>query len=1035
MGPAIRRNHILSAQRAVVRKGSYVTTGTSRRSQPQRSTLTRRALSGALLALLGACGGGGSGSSDTAPAPPPTPVNQAPTAAFVATTNSGTDSLRVNFDASASTDADGTLSSYAWAFGDNNTGTGENTSHRYDTAGAYTVRLTVTDNDDATDTTTRSINVEAPPPVTLSVSGQIQILASSAVDADVNDVLSVPNRSNNTAELAQPIPVPVSLGGFANLQGTGPTSGRLFSSGDPSDFYSLSAAGGEQISLDVGEHPNADLDLRLWDSAANLIDASVGANPTESLIIAARGDYFLEVVAVTGASTYVLSAGQAIQNTGANRATRLSDAFVPGEFLLTGDSSNVQGGRHVNNSNPTTVVATTGPVTLHQLANPVLARAEIVAQLKDTSSGNPVKRKQSIANASDTADPTTLPMRDHWEPKISNDAALRYATLKHIAELNRHHPGQAEPNFLRHAHLVPNDALYGAHWHYDAINLPLAWDLTTGSSNVVVAVIDTGVLLNHPDFAGQLVPGYDFISSTNRSGDGDGIDPNPDDPGDATLAGTSSFHGTHVAGTVAARTNNASGVAGSGWDTRVMPLRVLGTDGGTSFDILQAVRFAAGLANDSDTVPDQRADIINLSLGGGAFSQSEQNLFNEVRDAGVLVFASAGNESSSIPSYPGAYANVISVSATTINNNLASYSNFGPDIDLAAPGGNTGTDFNGDGIGDGIMSTLGNDRAGPTSFGFGLLNGTSMSAPHVAGVAALMKAVHPALTPQEFEVALINGDLTQDIGVAGRDDQFGFGLLNAQRSVLTALALASGTAADPGPILSGTANRLNFGTFQTNFLVSFANAGTQTLQITGTTSNQTWLSASATEVDANGLGSYAVLVDRTGLADGTYNGRLTIESNSNSQTIDVVMQVTSIDLVANAGTHFIILVDSAGDTVSQSFVNTPQDGFYSFSLTDVPAGEYRLFAGTDLDNDDLLCDAGEACGAYRTLDSPEVFTLDTSRSDLNFVSGFRQNFSGNNTQGANLESPNLSAFDRPPSGLRINKAQLPSSVTTGELQQ
>lgn len=922
--------------------------------------------------------------------------------------------MLVAFDASASADADGSITSYSWTFGDGDSATGLSTSHSYAAAGNYTASVVVTDDDGATATAARQIQVTEPAAQTLVVSGEIQILASSAVDTDVNDVLSVPNVSNNSASSAQMIPLPVSLGGFANLPGTGPTSGRLFASGDSSDFYAISAAGGERVVLDVGNHPGADLDLRLWDAGNVLVDASVGFNATETLVLPSAGDYFLEVVAVADASNYVLSVGLANQTSApagtadssrahtnaadpqvstdqSRRATRLSDKFVAGEWLSTRQPQG-PGAAHSHPALRTEQVSAVGAIERHRLTNPTLASNELMTRL---TGGSATLRAQ---NAPSGQRPRSLPA-----PSVSTAMALKYATLLRVGELRRAGASSTEPNLLRTAHAIPNDTLYGAHWHYDAISLPLAWDVTTGSTAVIVAVIDTGVLVNHPDFAGKLTPGFDFISDASRAGDGDGIDPDPNDPGDAALAGASSFHGTHVAGTIGAATNNGTGVAGSGWDTRVMPLRVLGSEGGTSFDILQAVRFAAGLSNAANTLPPQTADIINLSLGGGLFSQLEQDTFTEVRNAGVLVFASAGNDSSSAPSYPAAYNGVVSVSATTINNTLADYSNFGTDIDLAAPGGNSGTDLNGDGIGDGVMSTLGDDSGAAISFDFGVLNGTSMSAPHAAGVAALMKAVHPNLSPAEFESALLSGQLTQDLGPPGRDDQFGAGLLNAQKAVLSAQALANGTSPDPGPILAGSVNRLNFGTFQTGFELLLSNAGTGSLVVNPASSDQPWLTATASATDAAGLGTYTLNVDRAGLANGTYTGRLTFASNSNSHRVDVLMQVSALDLVANAGTHFIILVDDAGNTVSQGLVNTPDQGRYAYTLSNVPPGSYRLFAGTDLDNDDFLCDAGEACGAFRTLDSPAVLVLSADRSDLDFLSGFRQNFGSNQNQAGTPE--------------------------------
>ena len=146
--------------------------------------------------------------------------------------------------------------------------------------------------------------------------------------------------------------------------------------------------------------------------------------------------------------------------------------------------------------------------------------------------------------------------------KVSQPLLARWNTLMAIKALKQNSAiDYVEPNLLRQAHATPNDEFYPSQWHYPAIQLPSAWDTTTGSPNVIVAVVDTGVLVNHPDLRDKLVPGFDFISDASRAGDGDGLDDNPNDNGDRDLGGSSSFHGTHVAGTVGAESNNNIAIA------------------------------------------------------------------------------------------------------------------------------------------------------------------------------------------------------------------------------------------------------------------------------------------------------------------------------------------------------------------------------------------------------------------------------------------------------------------------------------------
>jgi len=389
-------------------------------------------------------------------------------------------------------------------------------------------------------------------------------------------------------------------------------------------------------------------------------------------------------------------------------------------------------------------------------------------------------------------------------PGPASPADPRRATLDAVDEMRRRPDVLwAQPNYRRHAFRVPNDEFLPLQWHYPLISLPAAWDVTIGSPDVVVAVIDTGLLIGHPDIADErLVPGFDFISDGGVAQDGDGIDPNPFDVGDGGPNAPSSFHGTHVAGTIGASTDNGVGVAGVDWNARIMPVRVLGAGGGFDFDIAQGIRFAAGLDNVSGARPARRADVINMSLGGPGFSPAMQEAIQDARAAGVIVVVAAGNENENAAgSSPAAFAEVVCVSAVDRTRAKAFYSNFGAVVDVAAPGGDTGVDLDGDGFADGVLSTRGDDSAGNGIVPiFEFLQGTSMAAPHVAGVVALMQAAFmdahggARMTPDQLDALLRAGALTDDLG----DDEFsGHGLVNAHKAVLA----AAGASDEPEPPL------------------------------------------------------------------------------------------------------------------------------------------------------------------------------------------------------------------------------------------
>jgi len=812
-----------------------------------------------------------------------------------------------------------------------------------------------------------------PTPASFTLSGVVRPVAGTAADRDVND----PNAAyspNDSVDTAQPMPNPVVLGGYVNQPGSGP-AGRSGAVGDVRDMYRASLLAGQQINLLIaGDGASNDLDLGLADLNGNLLDVSASQQRVESLAVPSSGDYLVVVTAVRGASNYVLTAGYSLGTTTAN-GMRLSDSFVPGEVIVKfRDAAAIQG-------DGLRARARTLGLTDGERAG--VERDRLIDKDYFSKLGiSPARVEESASGFAGLS--------------ISEAQQAKLETILAVKKLNRDPDVEsAGLNLLRKPCFVPNDPLYPFQWHYPQLNLPQAWDLTTGA-DAIVAVIDTGVVFSHPDLQGQFVDGYDFISSLTSAGDGDGIDPDPSDPGDlANGDGSSSFHGTHVTGTVAAATNNAVGVAGVAFNAKIMPLRVCGrplrqNEGGCStYDIVEAMRFAAGLPNDSGTVPARRADVINFSLGGNLSSSAEQAVIDQVRAAGVVVVAAAGNLEigrQPYPVYPAAYPGVIGVSAVDINKAPAPYSNSGSWVSVAAPGGNMSQDVNGDGKRDGITSTSASDVGGNLVNGYETWEGTSVATPHVAGVVALMKAAAPNLTPQDIANLLASGALTDDLGTPGKDDQFGYGLINANKAV----AAAGANPPDPTPILSVSPAALNFGINLNSQTLMVLNSGTGTLTVNPPTVDAGgWLSVAPIQVDASGLGVYTVSVNRAGLADGVYSANLTFTSNAGTFQVRVAMQVANNPSAGSVGQQYVLLVrPNSGETVADVTAQLQADGGYAFTVRNVPAGTYQLFAGSDSNNDGGICDAGEACGAYPTLGQPATITVDRDLSGLDFVSGF-----------------------------------------------
>ncbi len=328
-----------------------------------------------------------------------------------------------------------------------------------------------------------------------------------------------------------------------------------------------------------------------------------------------------------------------------------------------------------------------------------------------------------------------------------------------IANLLRQDPTveYAEPNYLAGitvepgsmpAPVTPNDPYFKFQWHLEAIQMSTAWESSTGAG-VTVAIVDTGVDFGTPDLANvNRLTGYDFTNNDS--------DPT-DDQG----------HGTHVAGTIAQSTNNGLGVAGVAFDARLLPVKVLGSNGQGSYeDIIKGIIYAV----------DQGAKVINLSLAGRGGSQALQEAVKYAHSKGVVVVAAAGNSSGPVE-YPAAYDDfVIAVGATRYDNTLAPYSNFGAEIDLVAPGGDIDVDQNQDGWADGVLQQT--FKSSGTGYSYRFFEGTSMASPHVAGVAALMLSRKPNASPAEIEAIM-----AQTARNLGSVDQFGAGLIQAANAL------------------------------------------------------------------------------------------------------------------------------------------------------------------------------------------------------------------------------------------------------------
>ncbi len=820
-----------------------------------------------------------------------------------------------------------------------------------------------------------------PATTTFSVTGQLKVGTTLFVDTDTPNIDN-PRISNDDIDVedasqdrAQQISSPSTIGGYLGplpvLDDEGEPTGEFVM--DDYDFYKVTLAANQTVTLfiaqppadedqDVGEIINTDLDLYLLDAQratikdedisdenpVDFVDDSQGTGNKEQVTAPSTGVYWIAVERYDDEETTADDAGQALYSlsVGIGQSDDVQDGiesdklssktpFVPGEAVVQ------LGFGPQSASLAAKIAAVNGPdATGFQL----VGLTDVVSDVSPQSTAN--QARETIR------------------------AIKRLRKMTGVVN--------ASPNYIYQTLGTPasDDPLLGSQWHYDQINLAEAWlasDQSSGArgAGVVVAVIDTGVAMSHPDFenadgSSQLTDtGFDMISDPEVAADGDGRDSDPDDPGDARISGASSFHGSHCAGTVAASTNNGEGAAGVAPNARIMPIRALGRGGGTLEDIRQSILYAAGLDNATGELPAQAADIISMSLGGPGRSDAMASAIAAAMAEGVIVIAAAGNSNAPAEGFsPAGEDGVITVAATDLNRDKAFYSNFGLSngvIDVSAPGGDTGADANRDGQPDGVVSLVFKDNGSKL---YDSYQGTSMACPHVAGVAALMKAIWPEMGPEEFRAAL--PDIVVDIGDEGEDPVHGHGLINANKAVAFAMTQAGEEVSDD-PVLSVSSSILDYGGSNVSLPLAIGNTGRGELEIGEVSVSEEWV-----QIDGQlDVGSNLVNIVRSGLAEGVNTASITIESNGGSKVISVRVFVGEEPIGGNLGIIYVMMVDPVtGEQLAQEAA-FPEDD-YTFELTDIPGGKYYLVAGTDLRDTFFLGNDGDGYGAFPLAQDPQL---------------------------------------------------------------
>ena len=547
----------------------------------------------------------------------------------------------------------------------------------------------------------------------------------------------------------------------------------------------------------------------------------------------------------------------------------------------------------------------------------------------------------------------------------------------------------AEPNYIVQAVAVPNDPLLGRQWHYDRIDMEGAWDITTGSSGVVVAVLDSGILYSssdsnkrHPDFAERLVPGYDFITDADFAMDGDGRDADPFDS--VPFVG---YHGSHVAGTIGAASNNGLGVSGVDWQAKILPVRVLGDGGGTLADIRDGLVWAAGYGVPGVPTNNNPADVVNMSLGGASACSAGWQAAIDFVSEDVIVVVAAGNANVNASNFsPAGCAGVITVGATDRADERSWFSNYGSRIDVMAPGGDLDEDLDSDGFPDGVLSTGFNDNSG--TFTYTYLQGTSMAAPHVAGIIALMKSLDPNLDSATALAALRASatplsDSACDGHGASRDltsIDCGAGLIDAFKALTY---VDDGEIPDPvGAKLRFTPPALEFGASTVRIDDLLTNIDDEPLdwelnfyQEAGDNPGEMEVGAFSIPDDAPSFGtlavgasvSTAIVIDRSKLtATGNYQIHLVFELGDGSEELLLMRfsKTTSTEPTLSGPMIVAAYVeDEFGELVTSGFQESA-NAIVDFDF-DVAAG-LNLLTGWSDKNDNDVVDTGDLFGYYPT---------------------------------------------------------------------
>lgn len=896
--------------------------------------------------IISCGGGGGGGSSDSAPTPTVVTVSLSASSSEIFVGNEVT--LTWSSSGATSCSASG-----SWSGTKSTSG---NESLLLNEAGNYSFSLSCSG---AGGNSSRSVNVSSVIP-TYSLSGTINSLPFSDLDGDVPNP-SLPSKDNNLDPLAvQELTNPTQIIGYASYN---PQS----ESDDEWDIYSINLVGGQYAALETTEWDEDDpgkndLDLHILDSNGDIYRTSTGSEIYEIVTLPAEGTYYVAVEAYSGKSRYVLTIGSIYQgfkisNNSSeveienNKIRILPKDGVPFTDLLDND-------RYNNLNFEDESFFNFKRSGIRQIEGGFYNLDANDAELKKAIYLYKKKIERAFINPTDE--------------QISDMILKKYISL--AASMHKNFYVEPSIKFQAFGAFRPTD-YFKYQWDHLAINTPEAVNAVGNAlNNNVVAVLDAGspsrssTAYSKIDFVDG---GYDFVS-------------NDSDP-----TGTSTNnHGTHVAGTIAS--DNSPGYL-NGMSVRVLPIRVLGDEGGGSLEsIIEGLKYAGGESNSSgasyqsDQFP---VTAINMSLGACTTTPSFCNeISNFIARTNIPIIVASGNcncggvsspSFCNVATYPAQCEGVIRVAATDFNNERSDYSSYDQTVDIAAPGGDVTVDKNADGYADGVLSWDGDESVD-------FWQGTSMAAPHVAGAVALMKEVNPSLTPIDIDNMIIEGKMTEDIDASGKDDYTGYGLLDVAKAVDEASKFESGSSIKDTARLQPT--QLKYAFTNESLDVTITKIGNGDLSITGIYADQTDGILYSAPGDGLPFGTYTFSIDRSFYTQGSYQNTFYFGlSDGTYSRIQATFAVGDPRENPNLGIAYVLLYDHETDEVISSETVDISSGSGSFQFTGLLSSKkYRISVGSDIDNDNYIGQWGEFFDSVPAFNDPdrEFFSIDQNVEDV-----------------------------------------------------